>query len=173
MSSAQNDILSAVVATLQTVPGLAAVDVVPIDLQFREVRQPAVSPDGISYEKVVVVPTLPSAYDGAVVSLNEYAARISVPVQNNNSAQAIIETPVFIAFYALGDQQVAGDAQRKVWALKQAAMKKLLLLSPESSDPDVRIWPLRPYEDEPILVDATTHGLLSKLWAKHALAVNA
>ncbi len=158
-TSALDLIQTGTVSQIALIPGISSSKAVPPYELFKPMPAAAA-------EEVLTV-TLPDAYPGAVVSLNEDLISVVEVHQQLGGAWAIYRVPVYVALYATSDGTVAGEARRLVWSLGESVQRTLMAFSP--SVPGITVWPLVPERIEQILVDANTHGLLMEFWAKYQL----
>lgn len=112
---------------------------------------------------------MPSAYPGFVLSLNDDEVQVLQATQLYGGAAVMYRVPVYIALYATSDGTTEAAARRKVWKIGEAFQRKLMILTPTGGPDGITFWPFEPDLFEPLLIDAHTHGLLMRFWAKYTI----
>lgn len=162
MSSALELICTNTVAHLLTIPETAASKRVPITEMFRR---------GSSDDRVVA--EMPDAYPGYVTSLNDDEVEVLEVQQMYGSAHVIYRVPLYISQWVTTDGRVQGQAQLDAWARCDLTQTTLMTFTPLAVPvPGLTMWPLEPAGFEPIVIDASTYGILMKWWARYQLAAS-
>jgi len=174
--SALETIQANVVAELKTVEGIG---ISPIDGQpAAKAASPSqmfkitTHPNSNEIARIDPV-TLPDAYPGHVVSLNEDEIKLIDAESGSIGGHAVAtyEVPIYVAGYVYTDGTDAEEARRLACRFGEATQRKLMVFCPITSDTAgmTAPWVLRAAEFGPIPVDSNTHGLLMKFWAKYQL----
>jgi len=115
---------------------------------------------------------MPTAYPGAIVSLDDMAVEIAGVNQTAGAAQVTYKVPVYVAIYAISDGTVLNAARLSAWQFSEAVQRMLMLFVPNAPVAGVTYWPLKPEAVEPIIADANTHGVVIRLWAEYQISVS-
>jgi hypothetical protein len=167
VSSALEAIETSTTATIRTIAGMASAR--PAS-QFELFKPMKVGED------IELRPnTLPDAYPGAVVSMNEDRVEaIEIGDPSMGCAQVVYRVPIFVVLYATSDGTVAGAARRLAWQLSEAIQLRLMVFVPAPLPAyATAMGPLVPGPYVPILADAAMHGVLLEFWAKYMVCTSA
>jgi hypothetical protein len=153
----------AVATQLATIEDLKSVTIAPLVDVF------PIDDDGyVSISNAI----LPDAYPGAVLSLNDEDITIEMedrtigPSTRSNTYRA----PVFVAVYAQSDGTTEKDARWLAWDLAHQVIVSLGGFIPEGAPEPWRIRMderMEPGAITSILIDANTHAMLVRFYAKY------
>jgi hypothetical protein len=164
--SALKAIEDSVVAAMLLVDGMESADAVPLteSLTITELDT-----GGGEYD---VICRPPKKYPGCNISLNDKEIEVidEDGDQAGGTAFKTYKVPVFIAIYAYSDGAVMNSARYKAWHLAEEAERRLMVCTPSGLPEFAQMMgPLDSEGAAPLRVDANTHGMLLKVWARYRI----